>query len=360
LQNIISQNNYLKDHLINCTATIKEALSILDKQALIANVLFVADDEGKLKGSLTDGDIRRGLLKGIEISASVVEVLKKDCRYLIQGNTGDREIEICKTQNIFFLPVVDGSMRIISILNLKEYKKYIAINAVLMAGGRGKRLYPLTEEIPKPLLKIGDRPILEHNINRLRKYGIENVFISINYLGEKIVEHFGDGSNKGMNISYIQESKPLGTAGSVKLAENDFDKEIILIMNSDLLTNIDFAEFYDAFISSNADMAVATTSYHVDIPYAVLEVKENNIVKSLKEKPRYTYYSNAGIYLIKKSVLSYIPHNEVFDSTDLMEALIENNKKIITYPILGYWLDIGRLDDFKKAQEDIKHLDINI
>ena len=207
-------------------------------------------------------------------------------------------------------------------------------------------------------MKIGDRPILEYNIDRLKNFGIENVFISINYLGEKVIEHFGDGSNKGINISYIKENKPLGTVGSIKLAEKDFVENTILIMNSDLLTTIDFAEFYDSFISSDADMAVAVTSYYVDIPYAVMELNGDNTVKSLKEKPRYTYYSNAGIYLVKKNVLSYIPADEKFDSTDLMEKLIADGKKLITYPILGYWLDIGKLDDYKKAQEDIKHIEL--
>jgi dTDP-glucose pyrophosphorylase len=351
--------DFLKDHIISTATTIKEALAILEKQGLIANVLFVADEDGLLQGSLTDGDVRRALLRGIGINASVLEAMKTNCRYLTKGSINKKDIDAFKSLGITFLPVVNDQKKIISIFNLKKYKSFITLDAVLMAGGKGQRLYPLTENIPKPLLKIGDRPIIEHNIDRFKNFGIENVFISINYLGEKLVEYFGDGSKKGINISYIKETKPLGTVGSIKLAEKDFVEDTILIMNSDLLTTIDFAEFYDTFISSNADMAVAATSYHVDIPYAVLEVEENNnIVQSLKEKPRYTYYSNAGIYLLKKNTLSYIPDDEIFDSTDLMEKLIKNGKKIITYPILGYWLDIGKLDDYKKAQEDIKHLDL--
>jgi dTDP-glucose pyrophosphorylase len=351
--------NDLKEHIIHTNYTIRDALAILDKQGLIANVLFVVDDEGVLQGSLTDGDVRRSLLKGLNIDSSVQEAMKRDCHCLQKDNVNKKEMDLCKSLGIIFLPVVDDEKKIVSILNLKNYKGFIALDAVLMAGGKGKRLYPLTEKIPKPLLKIGDRPIMEHNIDRLKNFGIANVFVSINYLGEQLIEYFGDGSQKGINITYIKEEKPLGTVGSIKLAENDFKEDTILIMNSDLLTTIDFAEFYDAFISSNADMAVAATSYHVDIPYAVLEVKENNTVQSLKEKPRYTFYSNAGIYLIKKELLSYIPSDEIFDSTDLMEKLINNGKKLITYPILGYWLDIGKLDDYKKAQEDIKHIKID-
>jgi len=351
--------NDLSKHIIHASSTLRDALGILDIQGLIANVLFVVDDAGILRGSLTDGDIRRSFLKGLAITSSVQEAMKRDCHYLTKGATANKkEMDLCKSLGIIFLPVVDDEKKILYILNLKNYKSFIALDAVLMAGGKGKRLYPLTESIPKPLLKIGDRPILEHNIDRLKNFGIENVFISINYLGEQVVEHFGDGTRKGISISYIKENKPLGTVGSIKLAEKDFTQDTILIMNSDLLTNIDFAEFYDTFISSGADMAVAATSYHVDIPYAVLEVEENNIIQSLKEKPRYTYYSNAGIYLVKKSVLSFIPGDKTFDSTDLMEKLIKEGKKLITYPILGYWLDIGKLEDYKKAQEDIKHIDL--
>lgn len=348
----------LKDHIISTEITIKEALVVLDKQASIANVLFVVDENGLLQGSLTDGDVRRALLKGVEINASVQKAMKPNCHYLINDSIDKNQLDAYKLLGIFFLPVVDESKKILSILNLKNYKSFIKLDAVLMAGGQGKRLHPLTENTPKPLLKVGDKPILEHNVERLKNVGVENIFISINYLGEKIIDHFGDGSNKGISISYIKETKPLGTVGSIKLAEENFLQDTILIMNSDLLTNIDFAEFYNAFIESNADMAVAATSYHVDIPYAVLEVQKNNIVQSLKEKPRYTYYSNAGIYLIKKNILSHIPGDRAFDSTDLMETLIKEGKKIITYPILGYWLDIGKIDDYKRAQEDIKHINL--
>ena len=168
-------------------------------------------------------------------------------------------------------------------------------------------------------------------------------------------DYFKDGASKNLNIKYVQEDKPLGTIGSVLLVE-DFKHDDIIVMNSDLLTNIDFADFYKMFKASEADMAVAATSYHVDIPYAVLEVDNSNAVKSLKEKPRYTYYSNAGIYILKKELLKMIPEDTFFDITDLMDKILEMNLKLVTYPINGYWLDIGKHEDFKKAQEDIKHI----
>src|SRR5690606_36251925 len=228
-------------------------------------------------------------------------------------------------------------------------------DALLMAGGEGKRLRPLTEKTPKPLLKIGEKPIIEYNIDRLRNVGIKNVNISVNYLAEQLVEYFGDGSERGLNIKYVHEDKPLGTIGSILLVDN-FDHEDIIVMNSDLLTNIDYADFFKTFKASDADMAVAATSYHVDVPYAVLEVNDKNVVKSLREKPRYTYFSNAGIYIMKKQLLKMIPPNQFFDITHLMDRVIEMKLKLITYPINGYWLDIGKHEDFKKAQEDVKHI----
>src|SRR5690606_2299613 len=177
----------------------------------------------------------------------------------------------------------------------------------------------------------------------------------VNYLAEQLVEYFGDGSSKGIKISYVKEEKPLGTIGSILLVE-DFEHEDIIVMNSDLLTNIDFADFYKTYKASGSDMAIATTSYNVDVPYAVLETREGNKIKSLKEKPRYTYYSNAGIYILHKRLLSMIPKNSFFDVTDLIDKLLEMDYNIISYPINGYWLDIGKHDDYRKAQEDIHHL----
>ena len=174
-------------------------------------------------------------------------------------------------------------------------------------------------------------------------------------MADQLRDYFKDGSSKFLNIKYVQEGKPLGTIGSILLVE-DFKHDDIIVMNSDLLTNIDFADFYKLYKAKDADMAVAATTYNVDIPYAVLEVDNSNMVKSLKEKPRYTFYSNAGIYILKKKLLKMIPHNAYFDITDLMEKILELKLKLVTYPINGYWLDIGKHEDLKKAQEDIKHI----
>lgn len=343
-----------KTSILSQKSSIKQALALLNEIGIAYNVLFVVDEEQKLLGSLTDGDIRRGLLRNISVDMQVDMVMNPRCVKVTRKGLNNDFVKTCRKEGIMIIPVVDEENYIIDILSLNDYKGIIFVDAVLMAGGRGQRLLPLTKDLPKPLLKIGDKPIIEHNIDRLIRFGVKNIRISINYLGDKIVNYFKDGEAKGVSIKYIREQEPLGTIGSLSLVDA-FEEDVILLMNSDLLTNIDFGDLYNEFIQSGADMAVATTQHHVDFPFAILEL-EKNMVCSLKEKPRYTYFANAGIYLIKKSLLTYLPKGEFYNATDLMEKVIAEGKKLIHFPILGYWLDIGRMNDFHKAQEDIKHI----
>jgi len=344
----------LDNHILYHTESVRLALAKLDKLGTDA-VLFVTDENKMLIGSLTDGDLRRGFIKNLSFDDSILKYIQQSPVAIIQNNYTLTQLEEFKKKNFKIIPILNEDRIVIDILNFRIQQTIIPADAVLMAGGEGKRLRPLTEKTPKPLLKVGDKPIIEHNIDRLINVGIKNINLSINYLGEQLISYFGDGVDKNAHINYVQEDKPLGTIGSILLVD-DFNHDDILVMNSDLLTNIDFADFFTVFKDSDADMAVAATSYHVDVPYAVLEVSEGNKVSSLKEKPRYTYYSNAGIYLLKRSVLEMIPSDIFYDITDLMDALLAANKKLITYPIVGYWLDIGKHEDFKKAQEDIKHI----
>jgi NDP-sugar pyrophosphorylase family protein len=250
---------------------------------------------------------------------------------------------------------VDKHLTIITVLDLDKLRSVIPVDVVLMAGGKGERLKPFTDGIPKPMLKIGDKPIIIRNIERLMNYGVTDFHISVGHLAEKIISGINESGISNAKINFIEEPKPLGTIGSLKLIKKNIN-DTILLMNSDLLTNIDFHDFYKKFIDSKADIQVATIPYNIDIPYAVMEINDKDEVLSFKEKPRYTYYSNAGIYLFKKELIDLIPENISFDATHFMEAVIANNKRLISYPILGYWLDIGRIEDFYKAQEDVKHI----
>ena len=341
-------------HIIQQNEQVRAALMKLDLLASDA-ILFIVDQNNKLIGSLTDGDLRRGFIKGLGFEDSILDFIQPNPSFIHEHENAVNKLEEYNKRNFKIVPVLNNDNQIVDIVNFRTRTTIIPADALLMAGGEGKRLRPLTEHTPKPLLKVGDKPIIEYNIDRLAQVGIKNIHLSINYLGEQLENYFGDGSTKNLNIKYIKETKPMGTVGSVLLAEK-LEHDDVLIMNSDLLTNIDFVDFYKTFKASNADMAVAATSYNVDIPYAILETDDAQRVRSLKEKPRYTYFSNAGIYLLKKSMLDFIPKDSFFDITDLMDKILAMDRKLITFPINGYWLDIGKHEDYKKAQEDIKHL----
>lgn len=344
----------VEKHLITPDTTVRDALRRLNELSLDA-VLFVIDERRTLIGSVTDGDIRRGLINGLDLKDPILSFAKSNPAFIFENDESLEQLDNLKGRNLKVVPVVNSDGKIIDIINFRTHSSRLPVDAVLMAGGEGKRLRPLTLEDPKPLLRVGGKPIIEYNIDRLAKAGVKNMYLSINYLGDKIEKYFGSGESKNLNIRYIKEPKPLGTIGSILLVD-EFQHDDIIVMNSDLLTNIDFVDFYKTYKNSKADMAVAATTYSVDIPYAVLESDERQRVLSIKEKPRYHYHSNAGIYIIKKKLLSMIPANEFYDITDLMEKVLAMDLKLITFQLNCYWLDIGKHDDFKKAQEDIKHL----
>jgi dTDP-glucose pyrophosphorylase len=345
-------NNY-RAHLILSDSGIEQALLQLDKLAKDA-ILFVVDKNDVLLGSLTDGDVRRGLIKGISIDKPIIDIIQNNPRFIRKGERDIQKIIDFREGNFRIIPIIDKSNRVIKVINFRETFSYLPIDAVIMAGGRGQRLMPFTQSTPKPLLKVGEKPIIEHNINRISLYGICDFWISINYLGNQIEEYFGDGSMKNICISYVSEDQPLGTIGAVAKIDS-FQHEYVLITNSDILTNLDYEDFFVEFLKSEADFAVVTIPYQVNIPYAVLETN-NSFVLNFKEKPTYTYYSNGGIYLAKRSVLGLLPRDTYFNATDLMEILLEKGQKIFSYPLLGYWMDIGSPADFQKAQDDIKQI----
>lgn len=344
-----------KEHLILKGCSVKQALELLNELAP-DSILFVVDHEDKLMGSLTDGDVRRGLLNDFTLTSQIDEIIQPNPRYIRKGENNISKIITYREELYRILPVVDENMRVVNVINFRTIKSYLPIDAVIMAGGRGQRLQPLTDSKPKPLLKVGEKPIMEHNIDRLAAYGIDDFWVSVKYLGEQIEHYFGNGHKKNINIEYVWETEPLGTIGAISKVTN-FEHDYILVTNSDLLTTIDYENFFLDFVNQEADFAVLTIPYQVSIPYAVLETKNRNI-KSLKEKPTYTYYSNGGVYLMKKEMLQYIPKDSFFNSTDLMEALIIKDYKVISYPFTGYWLDVGKHEDFEKAQVDIKNLKI--
>ncbi len=340
-------------YLILEEASVKQALEKLN--VLLDNqTLFVTNNENQIVGSLTDGDIRRALLNKYELSDSVAHIMCKNFKFLRDKEFSLKDVEVVKRQRVWLIPVIDKDNKLVRLINLKKIKSILPLDAVIMAGGKGERLRPLTDVTPKPLLNIGDKAIIEYGIDSLKNYGINKVFITLNYLSNKVIDYLGGGEYSNISFDYIIEDKPLGTIGALKLIK-EFSYEHLLITNCDLLTNINYEEIYKNFLNEDADMVVASIPYNVDIPYATLKLKKN-IILSFKEKPTYTYFSNAGIYIIKKELLKYIPDNKFFNATDLMDILIKKGFKLIHSPIIGYWMDIGKFEDFTKAKEFIRYM----
>ncbi len=348
----------MEKHIIRTFENVKRALFLLNELTFKQNaplVLLVLDEEDKLVGTLTDGDIRRGLMTQFNIETEVGELMNKSFHFLIKESYSLADIDTLKSKGIWSVPLLDNDSRVLGMINLKIQKSLLPLDALIMAGGKGQRLLPLTKSVPKPMLLVGGKPIIETNIDRLIKYGIENIHVSINYLGDVITSYF-NSKEKNCILKYVKENEPLGTIGSISLIE-EFTNDYILLMNSDLLTDIDFEDLFNDMMAQNADMIVASIPHRVAIPYAVFETKGREITK-LTEKPTYTYHSNAGIYIFKKECLKYVPFNTHYNATDLMEIMIEKKHKVVYYDVVSYWLDIGSHEDFEKAQSDFLHLNL--
>ncbi|WMJ72892.1 nucleotidyltransferase family protein [Cytophagaceae bacterium ABcell3] len=341
-------------YIIDINSTAKNGLEKLNTISKQGAALFVVDQDRKVVGTLSDGDIRRGLLKGLSIDDGVALFANTDYCYLEEGSFNKGDIKKLRDYDIKLAPVVSDDKKLLYIINTYTQRGVLPATALIMAGGKGERLRPLTNEVPKPMLKVGDKPILEHNINRLKAYGVSTFYISVRYLKEQIIDYFGDGSSMGVDIHYLEECEPLGTIGAAGLIDNILD-DYLLVMNADILTNVDFEHLYDKLIEHGADMLVGSVPYKVSVPFAVLSLN-GALVKGLEEKPTYTYYTNSGIYLLRKHLLEYVPKNSLCNATDIMEKVVEHKMKLVAEPVIGYWLDIGRMEDYQKAQEDWKYI----
>jgi len=349
-----------KKHIASSSISVKEALKKLNNLNL-DKVLFLVDKEDKLVGSLTDGDLRRGLLSSLTINDPVKKFAEDSPAYVTELNYSINSI-ISLREKFEIIPVLNDSKEIVDVINFRIQKSYLPVDAVLMAGGLGSRLKPLTDKIPKPLLKVGDKFSIQHNMDRLSKFGISNYYFCLNHMKEKIEHHlnelYSNKKDRTLNLQYIYEKFAMGTIGSVSQI-NDFKNEYILITNADVITKINYEKFFLDFESKNADLSMITIPYSINIPYGVTSIKtDDNSIVSLDEKPKYTHYCNAGIYLLKKSVISEIPKNKHYNTTDLVKKLIKNKFKVISYPTHDYWMDIGSIEDYKQANEDIKNLNL--
>jgi dTDP-glucose pyrophosphorylase len=340
-------------HLISLDSTLKDGLIYINQITDGILCLFIFDDEKRLVGTLTDGDIRRALIDGAILTDSIERAMEKKFQSISLEDVTPGQIKIYRGNGIKLLPCLDDECRIKKIYDLVAKESILPIDAVLMAGGKGERLRPLTDATPKPLLKVGGKAIIDYNVDRLIIYGIEHINITVNYLAEQIEAHFAE-ERDGVKISCIREKKYLGTMGSVKFI-NNFHYDTVLVMNSDLFTNVDLEDFYTHHIEQEADMSVAAIPYSVSVPYGILDLDDRNI-KGVLEKPTYNYYANGGIYLIRRKLFDLIPEDIFFDATDFIELLISKKYKVVRFPLIGYWIDIGKPEDYKKVQEIAQHI----
>lgn len=348
----------ISDFVISGNKDILECLKKLNELRDLSSLILFVEEDQKIIGSITDGDIRRSLINQNDLTLKVKDICNKNFRFIREAETfTDLQQYRNSRKNINILPVLNNQDELVDVLDLIKLYAKLPLECMLMAGGRGKRLSPLTDSIPKPMLDLGGIPILEWNINHLMKFGIEKFYISLKYRGQQIVDYFGDGSSKGIQIEYIWEDEPMGTAGALTLVDT-FNSKNILLMNSDLFTNVDIESMFKSLLEENASMVIASTEYRVDIPYAIFELNQNKEIKAFKEKPSYNFHSNAGIYIFSKELIDKIPRNTFFDITDLMDILVEENHKILHEPIQGYWVDIGKPDDYIRAQGLVKHVNL--
>lgn len=338
---------------------IREAMAYIDRNE--KGIVLATDEEGHLLGTITDGDVRRAILAGESLDSPIKTILamKRTSLYgrpvtAPVGTEPTELLRLMREHSIRQIPLLDEAGRVASLISIDELlpQTDLPLQAVIMAGGPGTRLRPLTEEMPKPMLPVGDRPLMELIIQQLRQAGIQRVNVTTHYKGEKISNYFGDGEQFGVELSYVTEDEPLGTAGALGLMARPH--EPILVINGDILTRVNFRAMLDYHREHGADLTVAVRKYQIQVPYGVVDC-EGHSVSGLREKPSLSFFVNAGIYLLEPAVHDHIPAGVRFDMTDLIETLIKKGRRVVSFPIVEYWLDIGRHADYLKAQEDVKN-----
>ncbi len=342
-------NNFHKT-LLSPTATIREALKIIDSGAM--KIALVVDGNQKLLGTLTDGDVRRAILNGCGLDSSIQDVYYKSPTTCGINDSKEKILQLAVAHKLYQIPVIDDEGRIVSIAEVDDLLRPIhrKNKVVLMAGGLGSRLSPLTDTTPKPMLHVGNKPILETIIENFAKYGYTEIIISVNYKSHIIEEYFGDGERFGVEITYIHETKRMGTAGALSLMR-DHLSEPFFVMNGDLLTNINFEHMHDYHLSHDAIATMAVREYDFQVPYGVVNVLDGKIV-SIEEKPTHRFFVSAGIYMLSPDVLPNIPEDQFFDMPTLFEKLISERHNAVSFPIREYWLDIGRMSDYERANSE--------
>lgn len=343
--------------LLPRSASIRNAMATIDLHNEIGIALIV-EDGGRLVATVTDGDIRRAILAGLDLDGSIEELLRRQRSepgpHPVTAAAGTLPSDILHLMNrhdIRHVPIVDGDNRPIDIALLRELAEEAepALRAVVMAGGFGTRLRELTQTTPKPMLPIGERPLLERIVDQLRSAGVRRVNLATHYRSEQIAAHFGDGSSFGVEIGYVTEEQPLGTAGALGLL--DASDEPLLVINGDVLTDVDFRALLTFHRETEADMTVAVRPCELRMPFGVVETSAS-FVTGITEKPSLRLFVNAGIYLLEPGVQLLVPEGERCDMPELIQRVLDEGRRVASFPLHEYWLDIGRVEDYERAQRD--------
>lgn len=332
------------------STSITDALTKLDKAG--TGALVLCNEDRILCGLLTDGDIRRAIMRRVPMESPCGDIASRKPLTATAASPVADVLVLMDEQDINHLPLVDVSGRVVKLLLRKDLARgqRADLSAIIMAGGYGKRLLPLTERVPKPMLPVGEKPLLELTIQQLRRSGIRDISLTTHYLSESIVKHFGDGSAFGVRLTYLSEEYPLGTAGGLKLIKKP--EHPFLVINGDILTGVRFNEMLNFHQKNRALLTVAVRKYDVQVPFGVVECEDIQITE-IREKPALNFFINAGIYLLDPSVCDYIPEGRKFDMTDLIHAILKDGKMVVSFPIMEYWLDVGQHADYQKAQDDV-------
>ena len=344
----------LSQYLVATTATVGQVMACIDRNT--KGIALVVDADGRLLNTVTDGDVRRAILAGIKLD-SPLQPLLADKRQKARatpitapaGTPAAELLRLMQERSIRQLPLVDAAGKPTELVTLDELlpNDALPLQAVIMAGGAGTRLRPLTQDVPKPMLPVGGKPMLEHVIAQLRGAGIHRVNITTHYKREVIENHFGDGRGFGVEVSYVKESQPLGTAGAIGLMESP--KEPLLVVNGDILTRVDFRAMLRFHREHKADLTVAVRQYDVNVPFGVIQTNGERVT-GVEEKPVLNFFVNAGIYLLEPQVHPFIPNGQRYDMTELIQRLVSQGRRVVSFPVLEYWLDIGQPEDYVAAQ----------
>ncbi len=342
----------LDKYCVSPGVSVREVMAVIDGNR--DGIALVVDEGGKLVGTITDGDIRRFILKGGSPDGPCSEVTWTKPITAPAGASSDKLLQLLGEHRLRSIPVVDadGSPRgLARMLDLLPHEK-ASHTAVIMAGGEGKRLRPLTDEIPKPMVEVGGRPILEGIIRNLAESGVTRLYVSVNYRSEVIENHFGDGADFGVKITYLREKEKLGTAGALSLLL-EAPGEPFLVMNGDVVTNVSFNRLLEFHRDHRCAMCVAATEYNINIPFGVLDLA-GHYVLGLEEKPSERFLCNAGIYVMEPELLRFVPKTQFFDMTDLLDRTVQEGLPVSAFPILEYWVDIGQEKDLRRARQDVE------